>query len=77
MKGFIKTDAIDGWLDKGNGITTVYMSNGMAVNIPTVDWLTGWNSNREIAESWLLYPSDAADDLTRIALLSLIASRKL
>ena len=51
MKGFIKTDAIDGWLDKGNSITTVYMSNGMAVNIPTVDWLTGWNSNREIAES--------------------------
>ena len=29
----------------------IYMSNGMAVNIPTVDWLTGWNSNREIAES--------------------------
>lgn len=27
------------------------MSNGMAVNIPTIDWLTGWNSNREIAES--------------------------
>ena len=51
MKGFIKTDAIDGWLDKENGITTVYMSNGMAVNIPTADWLTGWNSNREIAES--------------------------
>ena len=51
MKGFIKTDAIDGWLDKRNGITTIYMSNGMAVNIPTVDWLTGWNSNREIAES--------------------------
>ena len=51
MKGFIKTDAIDGWLDKGNGITTICMSNGMAVNIPTTDWLTGWNSNREIAES--------------------------
>ena len=51
MKGFIKTNAIDGWLDKGKGITPVYMSNGMAVNIPTVDWLTGWNSNREIAES--------------------------
>lgn len=51
MKGFIKTDAIDGWLDKGNGITTIYMSNGMAVNIPTINWLTGWNSNREIAES--------------------------
>ena len=51
MKGFIKTDAIDGWLDKGNGITTVYRSNGIAVNIPTADWLTGWNSNREIAES--------------------------
>lgn len=30
MKGFIKTDAIDGWIDKGNGITTVYMRNGMA-----------------------------------------------
>ena len=29
----------------------LYMSNGMAVNIPTIDWLTGWNSNREIAES--------------------------
>ena len=39
MKGFIKTDAIDGWIDKGNGITTVYMRNGMAVNIPTKDWL--------------------------------------
>lgn len=50
MKGFIKTNTIDGWLDKGNG-TTVYMSNGMAVNIPTEDWLTGWNRNREIAES--------------------------
>lgn len=37
MKGFIKTDAIDGWIDKG--ITTVYMRNGMAVNIPTKDWL--------------------------------------
>ena len=37
MKGFIKTNAIDGWLDKGKGITTVYMSNGMAINIPTVD----------------------------------------
>ena len=39
MKGFIKTDAIDGWIDKGNGITTVYMRNGMAVNISTKDWL--------------------------------------
>lgn len=27
------------------------MSNGMAVNIPTADWLTGWNSNKEIAMS--------------------------
>lgn len=51
MKGFIKTDAIDGWLDKGNGTTTVYMCNGMAVNIPTEDWLQGWNSNKEIAET--------------------------
>ena len=51
MKGFIKTDAIDGWIDKGNGITTVYMRNGMAVNIPTKDWLEGWNSNKEIAET--------------------------
>ena len=42
MKGFIKTDAIDGWIDKGNG---------MAVNIPTKDWLEGWNSNKEIAET--------------------------
>ena len=25
MKGFIKTEAIDGWLDKGNGNTTVYL----------------------------------------------------
>lgn len=50
MKGFIKTDAIDGWLDKGNG-TTAYMSNGMAINIPTEDWLTDWNRNRKIAES--------------------------
>lgn len=24
MKGFIKTDAIDGWIDKGNGITVEY-----------------------------------------------------
>ena len=51
MKGFIKTDAIDGWIDKGNGITTVYMRNGMAVNIPTKDWLEGWNSNKEIANT--------------------------
>lgn len=51
MKGFIKTKAIDGWLDKGNGITTVYMSNGMAINVPTEDWMKGWNSNKEIAES--------------------------
>lgn len=51
MKGFIKTEAIDGWIDKGNGTTTVYMRNGMAVNIPTVDWLKGWNSNKEIAET--------------------------
>lgn len=51
MKGFIKTEAIDGWLDKGNGTTTVYMRNGMAVNIPTEDWLKGWNSNKEIAET--------------------------
>ena len=29
----------------------VYMRNGMAVNIPTKDWLEGWNSNKEIAET--------------------------
>lgn len=51
MKGFIKTDAIDGWLDKENGITTVYMRNGMAINIPTSDWLDGWKNNREIAHT--------------------------
>lgn len=52
MKGFIKTEAIDGWIDKGNGTTTVYMRNGMAVNIPTVDWLKGGNSSyREIAKT--------------------------
>lgn len=51
MKGFIKTKAIDGWLEKGNGITTVYMTNGMAINIPTKDWLKGWKSNKEIAQS--------------------------
>lgn len=51
MKGFIKTDAIDGWIDKGNGITTVYMRNGIAVNIPTENWLQGWNSNKEIAKT--------------------------
>ena len=51
MKGFIKTNAIDEWVDKGKGITTVYMTNGMAINIPTVEWLNGWNGNREIAES--------------------------
>lgn len=51
MKGFIKADAIDGWLDKGNGTTTIYMSNGMAVNIPTEDWMNGWNSNKQIAET--------------------------
>lgn len=51
IKGFIKTDAIDGWIDKGNGITTVFMRNGMAANIPTEDWLEGWNSNKEIAET--------------------------
>lgn len=50
MTGCIKTDAIDGWIDKGNGITTVYMRNGMAVNIPSADWHNGWNSNKEIAE---------------------------
>lgn len=52
MKGFIKTEAIDGWIDKGNGTTTVYMRNGMAVNIPTVDWLKGGNSSYgEIAKT--------------------------
>lgn len=51
MKGFIKTKAIDGWLDKENGTTTVYMSNGMAINIPTEDWIKGWKSNKEIAET--------------------------
>lgn len=50
MIGCIKTEAIDGWLDKGNGITTVYMRNGMAVNIPSEDWHSGWNSNKELAE---------------------------
>lgn len=51
MKGFIKTEAIDGWLDKGNGITTVYQRNGIAMNIPTNDFMSGWNSNKEIAET--------------------------
>lgn len=51
MKGFIKTEAIDGWLDKGNGITTVYLRNGIAMNIPTNDFMSGWNSNKEIAET--------------------------
>lgn len=51
MKGFIKTEAIDGWLDKGNGITTVYLRNGIAINIPTNDFMSGWNSNKEIAET--------------------------
>ena len=51
MKGFIKVKAIDGWLDKENGTTTVYMSNGMAINIPTEDWLRGWSNNKEIAET--------------------------
>lgn len=50
-KGFIKTKSIDGWLDKGNGITTVYLSNGIAINIPTEDWMNGWNSNKQIAET--------------------------
>lgn len=36
---------------KENGTTTVYMRNGMAINIPTEDWLLGWNSNKEIAET--------------------------
>lgn len=49
MKGFIKTEAIDGWLDKENGITTVYLRSGLAINIPSNDWLKGWNSNKEIA----------------------------
>ena len=51
MKGFIKTEAIDGWLDKGNGITTIYLHSGIAINIPTSDFMTGWNSNKEIAET--------------------------
>lgn len=51
MKGFIKTEAIDGWLDKGNGTTTVYLRNGIAINIPTNDFMSGWNSNKEIAET--------------------------
>ena len=51
MKGFIKTEAIDGWLDKGNGITTVYLHNGIAINVSTSDFMTGWNSNKEIAET--------------------------
>lgn len=51
MKGFIKTEAIEGWLDKGNGITTVYLRNGIAINIPTNDFMSGWNSNKEIAET--------------------------
>ena len=51
MKGFIKTEAIEGWLDKGNGITTVYLSSCIAINIPTIDFMTGWNSNKEIAET--------------------------
>lgn len=51
MKGFIKTDAIAGWLDKENGITTVYLNCGIAINIPSEDWLRGWNSNKEIANT--------------------------
>ena len=51
MKGFIKTEAIDGWLDKGNSITTVYLRNGIAINIPTNDFMSSWNSNKEIAET--------------------------
>lgn len=51
MKGFIKTEAIEGWLDKGNGITTVYLRSGIEINIPTIDFMTGWNSNKEIAET--------------------------
>lgn len=51
MKGFIKTEAINGWLNKGNGITTVYLCNGIAINIPTSDFMTRWNSNKEIAET--------------------------
>lgn len=51
MKGFIKTEAIEGWLDKGNGITTVYLRSGIGINIPTIDFMTGWNSNKEIAET--------------------------
>lgn len=51
MKRFIKTEAIDRWLNKGNGITTVYLRNGVAINIPTSDFMTGQNSNKEIAET--------------------------
>ena len=51
MKGFIKTDAIIGWLDKENGTTTVYLSCGIAINIPTEDWLKGWSGNKEIAST--------------------------
>ena len=51
MNGFIKTEAIDGWLDKENGITTVQLRSGIAINIPTSDFMTGWNNNKEIAET--------------------------
>lgn len=51
MKGFIKTDAIVGWLDKENDTTTVYLNCGIAINIPTENWLKGWNSNKEIANT--------------------------
>lgn len=51
MKGFIKTEAIDGWLDKDKGITTVYLRSGLAINVPTADFMAGWKSNKEIAET--------------------------
>lgn len=44
MKGFIKISAIDGWLDKDTGITTVYLSSGIALNVPTKEWMRGWET---------------------------------
>ena len=51
MNESIYKDGRDRWLDKGNGITTVYLRSGIAINIPTIDFMTGWNSNKEIAET--------------------------
>lgn len=44
MKGFIKIFAIDGWLDKGNGIVLVYLSSGIVLNIPTKEWMKNWKT---------------------------------